>query len=793
MSTGRHGRSSSRFRAELWALAFVASVSGPCAAAETNGLNFGIAALPVLVSDTKSQQSYFLETLINDQSTGLVLTCFRSGDDWLIPQKQLQAIDLKVDDLPVDDAGRVALSTIAGLRYRYDATTQRLYLGVEAERRKLRVVRSPAEPKLGDTASGALLNYDIAFQHQNGSGVLRAYSEQRLFGNQGVLSNTGISSVGSGVQNYVRLNTVWTRADAASMRNVSAGDVITRSLSWTRSARIAGLQFSSNFALRPDLVTYPVAGFSGVAAIPSSVDIYVNQVRQFTSNVPAGPFRIEVPPALNGAGQASVAVTDMLGRSTVQTLDLYVIPQLLKPGLIDYSFEAGWLRENFGLRSADYRSGVVTSGSLRAGITDWLTFEAHGEAAAGLVQLGSGTLLRLGRFGRLNTSLSFSHAHGAGHQFSAGYQYVSQRVSITADLQRASEHYRDLPSLLGSVPSRRQFRLFLGSQLAPGKHLSAGYLVADVRAVDLSHAMPVFDSDPGGSSSRTRLLSLGYRQLLGRRATLSANAFHDIDQASNRGVYIGLSVALGRSTHVQTNYSSANERGTVTVARQSPFEGGWGWDVHSSIADRSALQIGTQFTGSKGVASFDLSTQSGGRRWMIGGRGALTMIGKSPIAGRYVDAAFAMVSTEGVGNVPVMHENRTIGRTNSKGYLMIPNLNAYQVNRIAIDPLGVPYNYQVGVPEQDAVPRWLSGTLVTFPLDNAVASHSVSLVNEQGEWLPAGSRGTNVSSGATFVVGYDGAAFIRMQKETAMVRIRTPEGVCTALITGDLEAPVLCK
>ncbi|MEQ8205482.1 MAG: hypothetical protein RIA65_04840, partial [Woeseia sp.] len=212
MSMGRHGHSSSKLRAELWALAFLAVLSGPCAAAEANGLNSGIAAFPVSASAANGPRSYYLEALINDQPTGLLLTILRRGDNWLIPKKHLQALELKVDDLRANDAGLVALNAIGGLRYRYDAPAQRLYLDVETERRKLRVVRSPLESQFGDTASGALINYDVAFQQQEGKGVLRAYSEQRLFGNQGVLSNTGISSVGSGVQDYVRLDTVWTRA-----------------------------------------------------------------------------------------------------------------------------------------------------------------------------------------------------------------------------------------------------------------------------------------------------------------------------------------------------------------------------------------------------------------------------------------------------------------------------------------------------------------------------------------------------------------------------------------------------
>ena len=78
--------------------------------------------------------------------------------------------------------------------------------------------------------------------------------------------------------------------------------------------RVGGLQVSRNFAIRPDLVTYPLPQFAGQAAIPSTVDLYIDNFRTQSASVNPGPFVIDNGPRINGAGQATVVTTDALGR-----------------------------------------------------------------------------------------------------------------------------------------------------------------------------------------------------------------------------------------------------------------------------------------------------------------------------------------------------------------------------------------------------------------------------------------------------------------------------------------------
>src|SRR5436305_8189320 len=127
--------------------------------------------------------------------------------------------------------------------------------------------------------------------------------DARLFGPYGTLSQTAIlGSTLAREADALRLDTTWAYSDPESMKTYRAGDVISGGLAWTRPIRLGGAQMQRNFALRPDLVTMPLPTFSGTAAVPSTVDVYVNNVRTLSQPVGPGPYQISNLPTLAGAG-----------------------------------------------------------------------------------------------------------------------------------------------------------------------------------------------------------------------------------------------------------------------------------------------------------------------------------------------------------------------------------------------------------------------------------------------------------------------------------------------------------
>ncbi|WP_254426920.1 fimbria/pilus outer membrane usher protein [Herbaspirillum sp. VT-16-41] len=180
--------------------------------------------------------------------------------------------------------------------------------------------------------------------------------------------------------------------------------------------RLGGFQYASDFNLRPDLVRFPTPSLGGETVVPSTVDLFVNGVRQISQPVPPGPFEIRQPPIASGTGQIAVAVTDELGRQTLRTINFYATDRLLKPGLSSYSVEGGWVRRRYGLRSNDYGQFAL-SGTARQGVSDILTLEGHAEAMRSLKLAGGGAVFNLGNRAVLATSLAASSADsGSGQQ-----------------------------------------------------------------------------------------------------------------------------------------------------------------------------------------------------------------------------------------------------------------------------------------------------------------------------------------------------------------------------------------
>lgn len=267
-----------------------------------------------------------------------------------------------------------------------------------------------------------------------------------------------------------------------------------------------------NFDLRPDLVTYPLPLLSASAAVPTAVDLYVNNVRQFSGQARGGPFVLNAAPAVTGAGQAVIVVKDALGRDVVTSVPLYIDTGLLAAGLSDYAVEAGFLRNQYGVHTFDYARSPALSASLRYGLSGSLTLESHAEAARGLANLGAGMRTRLGQAGVVSGAASVARGGDAsGAQGSLGYQYRAPGIAIDLQGTRTFGTYQDLASTAGAPFYRSLLRGTVSRPVGRTGSVALSYIGLSV---------------PG--SDRSRIVSLSYAALLGRDLSLSASAYQDL-------------------------------------------------------------------------------------------------------------------------------------------------------------------------------------------------------------------------------------------------------------------------
>lgn len=698
--------------------------------------------------------------------------------------------------LPGEPQGEVALDEIPGLHSDYDSQNQRLLLQVPPAWLPDQQVGERNLYPASDARSsfGALLNYDAYLNDTDeGGSYLAAWNELRLFDDWGTFSTTGQwrqsfnGAQAQGRQGFLRYDTTFRYTDEQRLLTYEAGDLVTGALPWTTSVRVGGLQLSRDFGARPDLVTYPLPAFAGEAAVPTSLDLFINGYKSSSTELQPGPYTLTNVPFINGAGEAVVVTTDALGRQVSTTLPFYVTSSLLTKGLSDFSVAAGSLRRDYAVRDFAYGPGVA-SATLRHGVSDYFTLETHAESAESLMLGGLGGNLRLGTFGVLNAALTQSRFEGdTGQQLALGYQYNSRRIGF--NYQRVQRHgdYADL-SLVDSPFTRlsqRSEQATLSLNLDRYGSLGAGYF--DVRA---------------GDGTRTRLINLNWSKPLWRNSSLYLSANREVGD-SQWAVQAQLVIPFdlrGTLAFSAERSKDGQDLQRVNYSQAVPVGGGVGYNLgYATGGNRDdyrqadltwrlqsvQLQVGAY--GSSGEMT----------RW-ADASGSLVLMDAGLFAANRIDDAFVVVSTSGYADVPVRYENQQIGRTDRNGHLLVPYSSGYYRGKYEIDPMDLPADVLAPQVEQRVAVRRGSGYLLEFPLKRVLAA-SLVLVDADQQELKLGSRVRHQESGGEAVVGWDGLVYLenlaphnRLQVDKAdggqcQVAFDLPEGQGPIPLIGPLE------
>jgi len=410
--------------------------------------------------------SLYLDVTLNRVATGrLAHFDQRDGALWVRPST-LRELGFALDPATVEP---LPLGAFGDVVVEYDAERQRIALTAPLARLALPTQRlgpEVVEVARASSSPGMVLDYDLYATAGDGTRSAAATTALRAFADRaGVFETTAIlrgsRAVGAGWRgDSARLDTRWQFAFPTSMLRLRVGDGISAALDWTRATRLGGVSFGTDFSLQPYRVTTPLPAFFGSATLPSAVDLYVDGVRQYSGEVAPGPFQLTTLPVVDGAGSAQLVVTDALGRARSIDLSLYASRQLLAQGLADWSVDLGYVRRNYGIASFDYGDDLLGLASLRYGVSERFTLEAHGEHAPGLTLGGVGGAWLLGaRGGVLSASVARSQGHGdGGTQVSLGYNWADRRFAFSFDSTRAQKGYRDVASAYGPAPPRMPAR-----------------------------------------------------------------------------------------------------------------------------------------------------------------------------------------------------------------------------------------------------------------------------------------------------------------------------------------------
>lgn len=725
--------------------------------------------------DQTGRRDLYLEVFINDVSTELIgtFTQFPDGSLAATPD-ELNQVGLKPLGNAIDADRLVRLDQLPDVSARIDEATQRLYVRTTNEGRAARIVDVRASEK-GDRVQpqsgyGGAFNYSL-FASSNSlvenkvdlfQGISGAF-DARVFSPYGTLNQSFIAGYADGeFGGFTRLNTTWSYSDPARLMTYRAGDFISGGLAWTRPVYLGGIQAQRNFALRSDLVTLPLPSFGGTAAVPSTLEVYTQNVRTYTGEIPAGPYQITNLPVFAGAGEAQVVLRDSLGRETTTRLPFYTSSDMLGQGLLDFSAEVGFPRRNFGTESDDYDKRVFGVATARYGLTNWLTLEGHAEGGEGLINGGLGAAFPLGPYGAASVAIAGSHHDGrTGSLVNASLEMSYEGWSIYGRIQRAFGDYDDVAAVTAepTFPEPGDFPIF-----SAGVPRAIDQITLSVPTpIDFSSLNLSYTHLESAEGQKSQIVGLSYSQQVFKRSSLYATAFTDLEDSGSFGVFAGLSVPFGDDVTASTGIEQGPDGLNVVadIAKSERLEdGSIGWRVRTSEGATPNRSAAASYRSP--FARFEAGVQQYGKdvRATAQMDGAIAVAGGGVFATNRIDDAFAVVEV-GAPDVDVQFQNRPVGKTNRQGRILVPGLNSYEPNTVSIDPKNLPVDADVPTTRAVVMPADRSGVVVKFGVSEAPEAAVVTLIDSTGTPLEAGLKGRMEAGSEEFVIGYDGEAYIR--------------------------------
>jgi outer membrane usher protein len=695
-----------------------------------------------------------LQVDVNRQGLNETVLVLRSGERFLIAAEDLARWRLRAPDaaaLVHDGRSYYPLDALPGVSFELDEARQRLSITTRAEAFAETVSALPgpgAGPAPVLPQPGGFLNYTLSMAHVSPDTTRAGFFETGVFSRYGVLTNSVIAATLDRSADWHRLDTTYTIDYPERRASLRFGDAVTRAGAWGRAVRFGGAQFGTNFGTQPGFIPFPVTAALGQAALPSTVDVFVNNALVTRRSVPPGPFAITNIPVVTGSGDVRVVVRDLLGREQVYTQPFYGSTTLFRRGVSDYSFEAGAVREDFGIAS-DHYSQRVAAATYRTGITDRFTGEARAEHSTASTAAGASAALLAANVAVLSSTAALSESeHGTGALLGYGFERNTRLYSAGLQNTVTNRAFRQAGMRPDELPRRRQTVANAGVQL--------GWL----GSASLTHIVQVFRDQP-----RLEVATLAYSLPIGRLGQLGVSMVKTLGATGGSALFATLALPLAEAVsasagleRIHSNDTGATETKRTLVAQKSPPLGeGYGFRVQARDQDLYGSWI--QQTGIGTYTAEAATAEQGGTATRLTASGGIGAVGGHAFLSRSISDSFAVVRVADFPNVRVLHDNQPAGRTDAGGYAVLPRLRAYDRNPVAIEQTDLPFDARVGALNLQAVPYFRSGVLVDFPV-RRVRAATFRVVLDDGSDLPSGALARIAGKPEQFPVALRGEAYV---------------------------------
>lgn len=688
---------------------------------------------------------------------------------------------------PPGDDEFVALASVVGVRAQMDWQRYHLDLAAQLLDNPDNTVDFRPKAVTTDTRSSPLTAVIVDYDLSAGAGpaglsFAGQVNARVARGNVALASSWTFATGGTG-NGIVRLDTALRIDDPAHLRSLTVGDFVQASAGDARAVRMGGIQLSSNFALRPDFIAYPLPDFSGNLAVPQQLDLIVNDRRHAAQDLQAGSFSLNNVPVSAGRGRIGVVIKDSLGREQYVRLDYYASRSLLDPGVSQWSIALGRVRHRYGQASDDY-GPLAASFALRRGITRQLTLGLAGEGGNGLVNFGTEGSVTLGALAEVSGGFRASRLvqpgiSRSGEALTFNLASVGRGTSLRLSGRKVLSGYDDLASAGGDAPPTSFIALALDFNL--GKLGGVSLSAIRERDTRIGPRLPMLQT--------RSIASLSYRNSFGPVNLFADLSWRRFGATSNVTGFVGISVPLGNRAIASATYQHdrvGGEQLTASFDRPAIVPGDVGYGLQVQAGRAELLRGNVAWQDRWGRIEAQAETINGTAASRLSARGALVFAAGQFFPVKDSEGGMVLVETGGVAGIELSRENQPVAKSGARGRILMTDLIPRTPMRIGIVPDSLPLG---AIADRQSVTVAVPGAAVTR-LDLGIKvyrPHLIRLLDLQGQPFAPGTRVQSLPSGRETFVGFDSVVEINDAGGDQRLVVLLDDGcICHAELAADL-------
>ncbi|MFC0227475.1 fimbria/pilus outer membrane usher protein [Serratia aquatilis] len=551
-----------------------------------------------------------------------------------------------------------------------------------------------------------------------------------------------------------------------------------------------GIQLASDERMLPASQRGYAPDIRGIARTNARVTVHQNDQVLYETTVTPGEFLINDLYPTGYGGDLEVIVREADGSEQHFRVPYASAAQLLRPGTSNYAVTAGRLRnDNLRVNPELYQL------TYQRGLTNTLTGYTGLQASQGYgaLQLGAAVGTPVGAVAFDVTQAKAQVENTAddqpgktfkGQSYQLSYSKVIPETNSNLSLAASrfsSEGYLDFMTAMesrdavakGDSPwavsrAKNRFTVTAGQGLAEGW----GQL-------NLSGSVQNYWNKEGSEQQ----FQVGYSNQFQRLTyNISANRSYSSLGGNQNNYLLSFTLPLGRNDRVNTPQlrtdlakdSSGRYGQQISITGAAGKESQLGYAVTAMNANQGVGNSGslsgsysnssTALNGSYSKGKGYNSVAAGLSGTVIGHSGGVTL---TP----YTSETYALVEAKGAEGASVSpYQNVTV---DSRGYAVVPYLNAYQLNDVSIDPKGSAADVELDNTMQRVAPH--AGAVVKVKYEIKKGTPILINATHQGEPLSFGAEVFDGNGNSVGSVGQGGQIYARVAQDAGQLLVKWGE------------------